>query len=109
MTPTLRTRLVLFTLLAAAMAATRMNHFGAMPDASWAVFFIAGFYLRGWGRWAFPLLMALAVAIDYAVISGQGTVDDDAFKLQIAAEEMTPANFDTIETVDAFVSRKLAG
>ena len=34
---------------------------------------------------------------------------EDAFKLQIAAEEMTPANFDTIETVDAFVSRKLAG
>ena len=33
---------------------------------------------------------------------------EDAFKLQIAAEEMTPANFDTIQTVDAFVSRKLA-
>ncbi|WP_448228143.1 acyl carrier protein [Pseudoxanthomonas mexicana] len=25
---------------------------------------------------------------------------EDAFKLQIAAEEMTPANFDTIETVE---------
>ena len=33
---------------------------------------------------------------------------EDAFKLQIAAEEMTPANFDSIQTVDAFVSRKLA-
>ena len=33
---------------------------------------------------------------------------DGAFKLQIAAEEMTPANFDSIQTVDAFVSRKLA-
>jgi hypothetical protein len=62
----------ILALLAVVMLATRINHFGAVPDASWAVFFIAGFYLRGWGRWAFPLLMALAVAIDYVVISGQG-------------------------------------
>src|SRR5690606_36139481 len=60
----------ILALLAVVMLATRINHFGALPDASWAVFFIAGFYLRGWGRWAFPLLMALAVAIDYVVISG---------------------------------------
>ncbi len=33
---------------------------------------------------------------------------EEQFKLQIAPEEMTPANFDSIETVDAFVSRKLA-
>lgn len=62
----------ILALLAVVMLATRINHFGAVPDASWAVFFIAGFYLRGWGRWAFPLLLALAVAIDYVVISGQG-------------------------------------
>ena len=62
----------ILALLAVVMLATRINHFGALPDASWAVFFVAGFYLRGWGRWAFPLLMALAVAIDYVVISGQG-------------------------------------
>ncbi len=62
----------ILALLAVAMLATRLHHFAAVPDASWAVFFIAGFYLRGWGRWAFPLLMALAVAIDYAVITGQG-------------------------------------
>ena len=36
------------------------------------MFFIAGFHLRGWGRWAFPLLMALAVAVDWWVIRGQG-------------------------------------
>ena len=65
-------RFGLFALLAIVMLATRINHFGALPDASWAVFFIAGFYLRGSGRWAFPLLMALAVAIDYVVISSQG-------------------------------------
>lgn len=61
-----------FVLLAVVMLATRMNHFGAVPDASWAVFFVAGFYLRGSVRWAFPLLMALAVLIDFFVITGQG-------------------------------------
>src|SRR5690606_25885106 len=74
----------ILALLAVVMLATRTHHFGAVPDASWAVFFIAGFYLsagrstadgaamRGWSLWAFPLLMALAVAIDYVVITGQG-------------------------------------
>lgn len=33
---------------------------------------------------------------------------EDQFKLQIVPEEMIPANFDTIQTVDEFVSRKLA-
>lgn len=72
MTPTLRTRLVLFTLLAALMAATRMNHFGAMPDASWAVFFLGGAWLARDTRWAFPALMALAVLVDYLVIRAAG-------------------------------------
>lgn len=67
-----RARAAVFAILALVMLATRINHFGALPDASWAVFFVAGFYLRGSMRWAFPLLMALAVAIDYAVISGEG-------------------------------------
>ncbi|MFT4247803.1 MAG: hypothetical protein QM581_07160 [Pseudomonas sp.] len=60
------------TLLAALMLATRINHFAPVPDASWAVFFIAGFQLRRQVRWAFALLMALAMAIDWAVIRGQG-------------------------------------
>ncbi len=72
MTLTLRSRLALFVVLAAVMAATRLNHFGLVPDASWAVFFVAGFYLRGSARWAFPALMALAVAVDYVVITGSG-------------------------------------
>ncbi len=62
----------IFVILALVMAATRVNHFAALPDASWAVFFAAGFYLRGSARWAFPLLMALAVLIDFFVITGQG-------------------------------------
>jgi hypothetical protein len=72
MTLSLRSRLAIFAVLAVVMAATRLNHFGAVPDASWAVFFVAGFYLRGSLRWAFPALMALAVAVDYVVIRGAG-------------------------------------
>lgn len=33
---------------------------------------------------------------------------EEEFKLSIAAEEMTPDNFDTLETIDAFIARKLA-
>ena len=70
-------RLGIFSALALVMAATRvhhslMHHFDALPDASWGVFFLAGFWLRGAGRWAFPLLMAEAVLIDFLVITGQG-------------------------------------
>jgi hypothetical protein len=65
-------RIGIFLILALVMAATRINHFGPLPDASWAVFFLAGFYLRGAARWAFPLLMAEAVLVDFAVITGSG-------------------------------------
>ncbi|MEO5623812.1 MAG: hypothetical protein ABJB02_00255 [Dokdonella sp.] len=79
----------IFAILALVMLATRINHFGALPDASWAVFFVAGFYLYGNfsdrsattrpllrgllnSSWAFALLMALAVLIDFFVITRQG-------------------------------------
>lgn len=65
-------RIGIFIVLAVVMAGTRINHFGTLPDASWAVFFVAGFYLRGSMRWVFPALMALAVLVDFLVISGQG-------------------------------------
>lgn len=73
-------RFGILMLLALVMAATRSHHFsplatstwGALPDASWAVFFVGGYYLKDWTRWAFPLLMVLAVLVDYLVISGQG-------------------------------------
>lgn len=65
-------RAFILSLLVLLMAGTRINHFAPVPDASWAVFFIGGFYLRGWTRWAFPLLMGLAVVVDWAVISSQG-------------------------------------
>ncbi len=72
MTLTTPQRIGLFAVLALIMAATRISHFGAVPDASWAVFLAAGFYLRGSLRWAFPMLFALGVCIDFLVISGQG-------------------------------------
>ncbi|BFI97171.1 MAG: hypothetical protein RSP_26810 [Rhodanobacter sp.] len=68
-------RLAIFLGLALVMGVTRfhpslLHH--ALWDASWGVFFLAGFWLRGQGRWAFPLLMAEAVLADYFVISGMG-------------------------------------
>ena len=68
-------RLAIFLGLALVMGVTRfhpslLHH--ALWDASWGVFFLAGFWLRGQGRWAFPLLLAEAVLVDYLVITGQG-------------------------------------
>ncbi len=73
-------RLGIFLALALVMALTRvhpslLHH--AVQDATWGIFFLAGFWLSGSGRWAgfkwaFPLLMLEAVAIDYVVISGRG-------------------------------------
>src|SRR3546814_9698131 len=47
-------RVIVLSLLVLLMAATRTHvftHFTPVPDASWAVFFIGGFYLRNWSRW----------------------------------------------------------
>lgn len=67
-------RVFVLSVLALLMMASRAHPFEHFtpPDASWAAFFIGGFYLRGWSRWAFPLLMALAVAIDVYAIQAQG-------------------------------------
>ena len=71
-------RALVLMLVAALLVLTRLHlpttfgHIGPLPDASWAAFFIGGYYLRTWSRWAFPLFMAAAVVVDYIVISGQG-------------------------------------
>ena len=80
MVKTLTQRLGIFLALAVVMAVTRvhlslLHH--AVQDASWGIFFLAGFWLssssrRGGLNWVFPLLMLEAVAVDYVVISGQG-------------------------------------
>lgn len=76
MVKTMTQRLVILLVLVALMAATRIHlsllHHSVL-DASWAIFFLAGFWLRGAGRWVFPLLMLEAVLVDYLVISGQGS------------------------------------
>src|SRR3989338_3309675 len=69
-------RFVVALLLAAVMAATRWHHFGSvfsLPDASLAVFFLAGIYLRS------PLFLAgflaEAALIDYLAITVGGVSD----------------------------------
>lgn len=62
--------------LAVLMAATRSHHFATalhVPDASWAVFFVAGFCLRP--LWTFPALLALAGVSDYVAITSFGVSD----------------------------------
>ncbi|WP_114238808.1 hypothetical protein [Dyella sp. C9] len=75
MATTRNQRIGIFLALALVMAATRIHlslfHHDVW-DASWAIFFLAGFWLRGSARWAFPLLMAEAVLVDFVVISSQG-------------------------------------
>ena len=68
----LRHAIAFSALLALVMGVTRIHHFAAIPDASWAVFFVAGFYLRARWRWAFPLLMAVAVLADAYAIGKAG-------------------------------------
>ncbi len=68
-----RNQLFIGLVLAALMAATRGHHFATLahlPGASWAVFFLAGVYLRPWS--VFPALLALAAFIDYAAVTWGG-------------------------------------
>jgi hypothetical protein len=74
MTPMLsRSALPVGLALAVLMAATRSHHFTTalhLPDASWAVFFLAGVYLRRVSM--LPALMAEAALIDYAAVTWGG-------------------------------------
>jgi hypothetical protein len=86
-----RQRLGIGLLLAAVMAVTRLNHFGAIPDASWAVFLLGGFYLRQDSKWAFPVAMVLAVAVDWFVIRGTGLSFWNHYCVSIAYWCLVPA------------------
>src|SRR3989440_6984679 len=69
------TRFAVFALLALSMAATRFSHAGSAwlpPDASWAVFFIGGFYLTRQWRWALAILLIEAVGVDCLAIRHYG-------------------------------------
>jgi hypothetical protein len=66
--------LALATVLSALMWATRGHHAASLahlPDASWAVFFMLGFYFRS--RMLLPLFLAQAALVDYLSITQFGT------------------------------------
>lgn len=71
-------KIMTFAALACLMAATRPYHFGSalhLPDASLAVFLLAGFYLP---RWVFPVLLVEAGLVDYLALN-YGGVDGWCF------------------------------
>lgn len=71
-----RNAIIVAVVLSIAMWATRGHHAASLahlPDASWAIFFALGFYLRN--RLLLPLLLAQAALIDYIAITNFG-VDD---------------------------------
>lgn len=71
-----------FVVLAVAMVATRFHHFGSvlhLPDASMAVFFLGGLYLRK--HLQFALFLALSVLIDWLSV---GVMGNSAFCITAA-------------------------
>lgn len=73
----IQTRNIAITItLAALMAATRMHHFGSplhLPDASLAVFLLAGFFVAS--PLFFAGLLLEAAALDYVAVSQLGVSD----------------------------------
>lgn len=68
-----RSSIVIAVVLSVTMLATRGHHAGTpnhLPDASWAVFLLLGFYLRS--RMLLPLFLALAALVDYVAITQFG-------------------------------------
>ena len=71
-----QTELAIACALAVLMAATRFHHFGSafhLPDASLAVFFLGGLYLRR--TVAFGAYIGLAALVDYVTIVHGGVSD----------------------------------
>jgi hypothetical protein len=69
-----RNTTVIAIVLAIVMLATRGHHVATLthlPDASWAIFFMLGFYVRN--RILLPAFLALAALIDYVSITWFGT------------------------------------
>ena len=76
MSATPRFSVPLATVFAAVMIATRFHHFGTalhLPDASMALFFLGGLWLRR--HLAFAAFMALAVVLDWVSVSYAGVSD----------------------------------
>lgn len=65
-----KSKYIIGGLLLLAMVLTRGNITAHLQDASWAIFFMLGFYLRDGklGRYAFPLFFLVAFVTDLLVI-----------------------------------------
>lgn len=88
---TSRQQVAIGLILALLMAITRSNHWAtlsSLPDASWAVFFLVGVYLRP--LWIAPALMLGAALIDYIAITWGGV---SSFCISPAYALLVPAYF----------------
>jgi len=68
------TQWLIAAFLLVVMLLTRGGYVAHVQDASWAVFFLVGFYLRNYI--GLPILMLSAIAIDFAVIAARGGHQD---------------------------------
>ncbi|MBX9893966.1 MAG: hypothetical protein K2Y09_02130 [Nitrosomonas sp.] len=76
LTLSIRNQIAIGLLLAALMIATRSHHFATvhnLADASWAIFFLAGFYLRSVR--VLPGFFALGWGLDFAATTWGGISD----------------------------------
>ena len=73
---TARQQIAISLVLVLMMLFTRSHHWASihtLPDASWAIFFLLGVYVRA--LWVVPALIAASVAIDYVAITWGGVSD----------------------------------
>ena len=71
-----RHQIIIATVLSLLMILTRSHHFASvhhLADASWAIFFLAGIYLRP--IWSLPAFFALSWALDFAAYTWGGVSD----------------------------------
>lgn len=80
-----------FCALTMLMVLTRSGHLGtawSLPDATWPVLYLAGFYFGSQWRWALPFLLCTAVAVDFVVIRYFGV---SSYCVTVAYAFMLPA------------------
>jgi len=84
-----RNQFLIGLFLIALMTVTRGHHFASinhLPSASWAVFFLVGFYITK--KWLFPLLLSIVFFMDFVV---SGNASPDSFCLTPAYSMLIPA------------------
>lgn len=68
-----RSQMIIALFLICLMFVTRGHHFATLnhlPSASWAILFLAGFYISS--KWMFPLLLIQAALMDFIVTTWGG-------------------------------------